>query len=180
MENILATERGKDCPHFPYIPTWEERKNSEHKLTMRIRRFCYDFATSQPRRQNEWAEAYGVHIVTLSQWLQWKEVQDLIELYTRDHDSRIRQKFIQEEEGVIDAMVGLIKKTKFADVKRKAIVDFLGFAGRKNVNSGKVNIRQEQVQGQQQALGIVSSIDVSSMTDEDIDKELKEIAELEK
>ena len=178
IENILAFQEDKEFPHKEIIPTWENMKGGEHKITPQIRNFCLEFVTVRKKKSLEqWAKLYGVNITSVCRWLSWKEVKDLIGVFQDNYELRINEKFAQYTEEVVDEFFNLIKKTKFADVKRKTIQDFLGFAGRKNVNIQRTIFSQKQ--GQVQAQEQSSRQVVADMSDEDINKELEELGDLE-
>lgn len=181
IENILALQEGKSFPYESYVPTWDDMTNGEHRITTRIRRFAFEYGSGIHNfTQKEWAKRYEVSPITITKWLKWEEVQELIILYAENHERRIKQKFEQEEEEVIDEMIKLIKKTRFGDVKRKAIVDFLGFSGRKNVNVAKIEVRQGMKQGQQQGVAMKIGIaDTDDLSKEQIEEEIKELESFE-
>ena len=174
IENIHSWERGKGIVYHELLKTWEETKQRKHLISSRMRRFCFEYSSGLYRfTQEGWGKRFGVAGQTVARWLQWREVQNLIETFIVSHEGRIKEKFEQNEEEIIEEMIRLIKKSKFGDVKRKAIVDFLGFAGRRNINAGRVELKQQQLQGQ---VAVVEGI--AGMAEEDIEKELKEIEDL--
>ncbi len=174
IENIYSWERGKGIIYHELLKTWDEVKQGDHMISSRMRRFCFEYSSGLYRfTQVEWGKRFGVTGQTVAKWLQYREIQSLIEVFIVSHESRIKEKFEQNEEDIIDEMIRLIKKSKFGDTKRKAIVDFLGFAGRRNINAARVEIKQQQMQGQ-----VTAVENVTGMADEDIEKELKEIEEL--
>lgn len=147
-------------------------------LSIKVRRFCFEYSNKgDSLKRAEWAKRFECSSGTISKWLAWKESKILIRSFQKNYEDRIMQKFADEEEGVIDELLKIVKQRKGTDVKRKAINDFLGYKGRVNVNEkgNQVNVNQSQKQGQGQTL---NHYDIKNMTEEEINAEILEISEM--
>ena len=176
ISNILAAQEGKKPPHIfkPPKMTTKERRESLHKLTPRIKNFCYEYATYRGiKTQKEWGKIYGVTAGRIGQWLTWKEVQDLIEDFRSDLTQRLQHKFSNNVEHVVDKLIEIVDSKGSKETRRKAIVDFLGFAGVTNINAMKVNMKQNSV-----SAAIANAKSVTEMSDEEIDEEINQIEQL--
>jgi len=173
VANICAWEHGKKIPYDELYKTWEEVKASDHRMTPNLRRFCFEYA-SQLRKITlpQWAKRFAVSSTTIMKWLGWDIVREQILAFQEDHEGMIRQMFVQEEKDIIEELILLIRNCRSSETKRKAISDFLGFAGRKNVNLSKILVKQ----GQMQQAGATATLQIS---DEELQRELVELEELE-
>ena len=165
IENILSWQEGKGIVHLAKRTTWAEAGEYGHTVGYRHKRFAFVMATKYMSRA-DLAKQFDVSIRTIDQWLIWPEIKDLIEQYQTNQEERVLQLLEQEQEMAIEELTNIIKAKKTpADIRRKAIVDLLGFAGRKNANTSKVNIKQ------------ISATQENNynMTDSELVNELKEL-----
>lgn len=155
-----------------------------HTLNIKTRRFCFLYSTKGTMlTQKQWAKKMDVCSSTITKWLSWKECQDLILTFQENYEKRIIQKFIDEEEEVIDEFLKVIKQKRNSDVKRKAINDFLGYRGRVNINEkgNNTNVRISQKQENAQTNLTQNNLYqiTDKMTEEEIDAEIKELENME-
>ncbi len=172
IDNILLWQEGKELMHPELVRTWEEVKNGDHIIAPYMRKFCIDYVTCSVRKTTkEWAAEFGVSPTTIRSWLSWSEMKELIETFRLSIEKRVTELFAQNQEVAVIELVRLITTHRVnPETRRKAIVDLLGFAGRINANSAKVNVIQQQVQGQDQ--------DISNLTSEQLNRAIKEMDEL--
>ena len=177
ISNILAVQKGEKPPHVFKPPklTTKERRELAHKLTPRIKNFCYEYATYRGiKTHKEWGKIYEVTAGRIGQWLTWKEVQELVEDFRSDLTQRLQHKFSNNVEHVVDKLIEIVDSKGAKEVRRKAIVDFLGFAGIKNVNAMKLSMKQNS-----STAAIANAKNTAEMSDEEIEEEIKQLEQLE-
>ena len=178
-ENISAYTKGLDFPNKAKEMDWSKMGNGKFKVSIHIRRFCYEYAARKKSLTHEkWAKRYEVSLGTISYWLSQKSVKELVVVFETDHEKRIKERFTQEEESVIEELLKIVRSRKITDVKRKAINDFFGYQGRSNVNLRNINITQRQQQAQAVTTGVTIN-NVTEMSDTELEAELKELEEIE-
>ena len=162
-------------------PDREPKNKNLHILDIRCRRFCFEYSTRGTLlTRMQWAKRIGVSHQTILKWLSWDEAKALIETFQKSYEDRIMQKFVDEEEEVVEQLLNVIKQRRNTDVKRKAINDFLGYRGSVNVNEKSTNISVSQSQKQAQKGGnTLIQNNISRMSDEDIQDEIKQLEEME-
>lgn len=174
-ENIDAWIDGKKLPHNGNDKTPREKLNVK-KMTMtpRMRRFAFEYSGQLKRKKKSyWAKKFGVSQNTIWKWLNKYEVIELIGKFTEKREDLIDEKFNEYATDAIDCLLFLIKNAKSEDTRRKAIQDFFGYMGRKNVNTGVKMILNQQ-QGQ-----ISDNRSINVKTDEELNEELnKELNDL--
>src|SRR4030042_1213179 len=177
IENILAKQQGKKAPTPSKIVSTTQSAivgEGNGRLTPAIRHFCFLYASNiYPKKLVEWGKIFKVKATTIRAWLRWPEVTELIEKFQANRESRLVEIFQRGEEEAVAELLRMVKDPKNSEVKRKAIVDFLGYAGRKDTNRARVVIGQ--MQGQQQGQSQASVNQLESMTEEDLDKKLKDL-----
>ncbi len=172
IENILLWEDSKGIAHPELERTWEEVQNAKHKVTPQIRKFCLDYSMCvKHKTHKDWAKQFGVSAATICNWLSSKEIKELIETYQYNNDKQITEMFAQNQGiAILELMQIISNRRTNAEVRRKAISDLLGYAGRINVNAAKTILNQNQGQGQ-----AIQNNEYSRMTEKEIDKALKEM-----
>jgi transposase len=151
-----------------------------HKLNIKLRRFCFEYSTKgKILTQAQWAKRFEVGTSTISNWLSWDETKALILTFQENFEKRMLQKFSDEEEIVFDELLKVIKQKRNSDVKRKAINDFFGYAGRINVNEKNAGTQVNIKQSQELKQANLTQNNINQMTEEEINKELKELENIE-
>lgn len=173
MANVIAWLEKKEIP-FPALgTTFKEQQNMENqKITPQLRAFALDYSQDIKGTLNkEWAEKYNVTIKTILRWLGRPDVKKLIEKFTLERESAINEKFTQHQLEVIESLLDITKTAKSIETRRKAILDFFGLAGRKNINNGtKIVVAQGQSNSN-------ISTAYSNIPDEELEKEIKNLEE---
>jgi len=180
VENYLLVKKGEKPKHKDKKKTSKEKLESPHILTERIKKFCYEYSTFQGyKTQKQWAKEYQISSHYLNQVLQWKETQELIEVFRSDMRERVAQKFNQNVEDAIDKLIDVYDNAKSYEIKRKAIVDFLGFAGVKNINVAKVSVLQNANSNSELKVNsLTGRKEIKDMNPEELQKELEELDEM--
>jgi len=173
IENITAWQLDNKIPYEGKIGIYEEGvgKNRKNVVTHRMRKFAFEYAMNTiPRSREEWAKDFQVSVNTINNWMSNPNVKKMIEIFVSDQEQVRMEYFNSHQVEVLEELMRVITARKISETKRKAINDFLGFAGAQNVNIPKINIKQGQAQGQK-SINFVR-------TEEEIDNELKELEEL--
>lgn len=167
IDNMMCFQNGKPFLHKDRTKTWAEKKEAPHKLTMRMRKFCLDYATCYKKKpQKKWAKEYDVSVQQLNQWLQWREVRELINVFEMDSNSRAIERISQEKGGMVDEMVKIAKKEPLSDTKRKAVMNMLGMGGIVDQNFSRQNININQ-----ETTTVVGVRNIYKMSDEELEQE---------
>ena len=176
IENILLWQDGKPYAYPELVRTYEEAQNAKHRITPQIRKFCLDYAAcTKHKTYKQWGIQFGMSVATITNWLSLNEVKALIEVYQYSMEKRVTEIFAQNQEIAILELIQIMTNRRTnAEVRRKAISDLLGYAGRINVNIARTTISQSQGQGQ----GIQNN-DYSKMSEKEIDEALKEMDDLD-
>ncbi len=172
IENILLWEDSKPIAYPELVRTWEEAQNAKQRVSPQMRKFCLDYSTCvKHKTHKDWAKQFGVSVATISNWLTFDGTKGLIETYQYSIDKRITEIFAQNQEiAILELMQIISNRRTNAEVRRKAISDLLGYAGRINVNAAKTILNQNQGQGQ-----AIQNNEYSGMTEKEIDQALREM-----
>ncbi len=155
-------------------PTWNEIiYGREHKLTPRIKRFCFLFVSQGEKKTiGDFAKHFKVHASTIATWLSYPQVKEEINRLLESQEERLMELLESKLERVINGLLEMFldKKTP-AEVRRKIGYNLLSFAKLNDVNTGGRTIIN-----QQQATTVNP---YENMSDEDLDRALAEMDELE-
>jgi len=179
-ENMVAFKRKEKFPHVSKAKSIEEERKANHKITPAIRAFCFAYAMAiQPKTQKQWARKFGVNEATIYKWLQWEQVNQLIEQFQSDRETRMIHLFERYETEAFKALVTIVRSGEDDVIKLKAINDYFGYTGRVNSNRGgaKVVLHQEQKTGQVQGQSSVNS-PFAELTDDALSAEIRELDNL--
>lgn len=175
-ENMVAYKQKKPFPHKIKAKSIKEEREANHKITPAIRSFCFDYAMAiKPRTQKQWAKRFGVNEATIYKWLQWEQVNNLIERFQLDREARINHLFEAHEADAFNSLLAIVQSGDSDEIKLKAINDFFGYTGRINSNragGAKLTVNQLQ-QNKNQAQQANSPF--ANLTDDAIDAEIVEL-----
>jgi len=123
---------------------------SPHRMTPQLKRFCLLLAGSDKKLlASKLALKFGVSEQTIYIWNNLDIVKREIEQLQESMELQTKARLQLAEKPAVRTLVEITKDKKAnKEVRRKSANDILGFAGRKNVNKGKVTL----IQGQQQAV----------------------------
>jgi len=174
IENILLWQKGKKVKHPEMRGTYEENNNRNHReMTPQMRQFCLEYASCIVRRtQQEWAEKFEVSRNTIIEWLNRKDVGDLIGIFRSDREEIVTEEIALLQLPAAREMGHIVSNRRYSpEVRRKMICDTFDYGGRIRANTRKVVVSQKQVQAQGQ-------VNFDGYTDEELKAELKELKEL--
>ncbi len=176
IENLMAKKQGETPPHRTTIRNRKLREyldNAPHEITPQIRHYCFLFAADYSgKTRAQWAKIFKVTPETIYRWSEFPECKELIAKFTADKEARINHILEQHEEEVIRSLLEMTRSKKMNDTKRKAIVDFLAYAGRRHPNVAKfIQIQGQSVKGGSEAI----ADDLSNMSDDELRQELDDL-----
>lgn len=152
-------------------PSWNERINRDHTITPKIRRFILLFVSKgEGKTAADFAKYFKVNPGTIATWLSYPQVKQEIERLLKDNEARVMSLLESRQEEIVRGLLKMFENEKLnPEVRRKIGYNLLSFGRLKDVNTGRTVITQQQA--------IVSPYE--NMSDEDIEKGLAELDELE-
>lgn len=153
-------------------PNWNERiYNRDHKLTPRIKKFCYLYVTTiEKLTLEEFSEKFKVNVSTIIRWLAWPQTQNEISRLLQDTEARVMALLESRQEEIVKGLLKMFKNEKLnPEVRRKIAYNLLSFGKLRDANVRGMIVSQQTA--------VVSQY--ASMTDEQLDEAIKELDELE-
>ena len=155
-------------------PSWNERINGqEHKLSPKIKRFILLFVNkSEGKTGEDFARHFKVNPSTIAMWLSYPAVKEEINRLLESNEARLMSMLESQQDEIIKGLLKIFKDEKVnPETRRKIGYNLLSFGKINDVNTGG-----RTIVNQQQA--IVSPYE--NMSEEDIERELAEIEELDR